>query len=126
MQSGANAYYKTATATMSPRDLEASLLLKAARQLQATEKNWSENPSDLADALEYNKKLWMFLLSAVTNPENPLPPEIRQNVANLGIFIMGQILDVAQDPSSEKIAVLVNLNCELAKGLRAPGSGSPG
>jgi flagellar biosynthesis activator protein FlaF len=120
MQSGANAYYKTATTTMSPRDLEASLLLKAARQLQATEKSWGEKPSDLADALEHNKKLWTFLLSTVMNPENPLPQEIRQNVANLGIFIMGQILEVAQDPSSEKIAVLVNLNCELAKGLRSP------
>src|SRR5882757_2968574 len=120
MQSGANAYYKTATVTMSPRELEASLLLKAARQLQFVQEDWNSKRSDLADALDYNKKLWTFLLTAVTNPDNPLPATIRENVANLGIFILGQILETAQDPSADKIKVLVNLNRELASGLKAP------
>jgi flagellar biosynthesis activator protein FlaF len=121
MQNAANAYYKTATTTMNPRDLEASLLIKAAKQLQDVQDDWSIKPLDLADALEYNQKLWTVLLGAVTRPENPLPAEIRQNVANLGIFILGQILDVAQDPSAAKIKVLVDLNRELASGLRSPG-----
>jgi flagellar protein FlaF len=119
MQTGANAYYKTATATMSPRDLEASLLIKAAKQLQAVQDEWGTKRAELADALEYNQKLWTVLLGSVTRPENPLPAGIRQNVANLGIFILGQILDVAQDPSAAKIKVLVDLNRELAGGLRA-------
>ena len=118
MQSGANAYYKTATTTMSPRDLEASLLIKAARQLQDVQEDWNVKRSDLADALEYNQKLWTVLLGAVTKPENPLPAPIRENVANIGIFILGQILEVAQDPSAAKIKVLVDLNRELAGGLR--------
>ena len=63
MQSGANAYYKTATVTMSPRELEASLLLKAARQLQTVQDDWNTRLSDLADALDYDKKLWTFLLA---------------------------------------------------------------
>src|SRR4249919_74960 len=117
MQSGANAYYKTATTTMSPRDLEASLLIKAARQLQDVQEDWDVKRSDLADALEYNQKLWTVLLGAVTKPENPLPAPIRENVANIGIFILGQILEVAQDPSAAKIKVLVDLNRELAGGL---------
>jgi flagellar protein FlaF len=120
MQSGTNAYYKAATTTMSPRDLEASLLLKAARQLHVLQDCWSDKPGDLADALEYNKKLWTILLSAVTNPDNPLPLEIRQNVANIGIFVMGQTLEIAQEPTPEKIGTLVNVNSELAKGLRSP------
>jgi flagellar protein FlaF len=120
MQSGASAYYKTATVTMGPRELEASLLLKAARQLQDVQDDWSSHRGDLADALEYNKKLWTVLLSSVTNSDNPLPATIRQNVANLGIFILGQILEVAQEPSAAKIKVLVDLNRELASGLRSP------
>src|SRR3954447_12576953 len=120
MQTGANAYYKTATVTMSPRDLEASLLIKAAKQLQDVQEGWDGRRSDLADALEYNKKLWTVLLSTVTNPENPMPAPIRQNMANLGIFILGQILEIAQDPSAAKIKVLVDLNRELAGGLRSP------
>src|SRR3954453_9610267 len=120
MQSGANAYYKTATVTMSPRELEASLLLKAARQLQAVQNDWDGKRNDLADALDYNRKLWTFLITAVTNPENPLPVSIRENVANLGIFILGQILETAQEPSADRIKVLVNLNRELASGLKTP------
>lgn len=120
MQTGANAYYKTATVTMNPRELEASLLLKAASKLQTLQDDFVDKTSDLADALDYNKTLWTFLLSAVTNPENPLPPEIRQNVANIGIFILGQIIEIAQDPTAAKIKVLVNLNRELAGGLRSP------
>jgi len=120
MHSGAQAYYKTATVAMKPRDLEASLLLKAAHQLQDVQEDWQIKRSKLADALDYNKKLWTILLSAVTNPENPLPAEIRQNVANLGIFILGQVLETAQDPSAAKIKVMVDLNRELANGLRTP------
>src|SRR4051812_119856 len=108
MQIGANAYYKTATVTMNPRELEASLLLKAASKLQIVQEDFSTKGGDLADALEYNKTLWTFLLSAVTNPTNPLPPEIRQNVANIGIFILGQILEISQSPTASKIKVLVN------------------
>ena len=120
MHNGAQAYYKTATVAMKPRELEASLLLKAAYQLQDVQNDWDNKRGRLADALEYNKKLWTVLLSAVTNPDNPLPSEIRQNVANLGIFILGQILETAQDPSADKIKIMVDLNRELANGLRAP------
>jgi len=105
---------------MSPRELEASLLLKAAYQLQDVQEDWQLKRGKLADALDYNKKLWTVLLSAVTNPDNPLPANIRQNVANLGIFILGQVLETAQDPSSARIKVMVDLNRELASGLRAP------
>lgn len=120
MRNEAQAYYKTATVAMKPRDLEASLLLKAAFQLQDIQDDWQNNRIKLADALDYNRKLWTVLLSAVTNPENPLPAEIRQNVANLGIFILGQILETAQDPSAHRIKVMVDLNRELAAGLRTP------
>lgn len=120
MHNGAKAYYNTATVAMSPRELEASLLLKAAYQLQDVQEDWQIKRGKLADALDYNKKLWTVLLSAVTNPDNPLPANIRENVANLGIFILGQVLETAQDPSSARIKVMVDLNRELASGLRTP------
>jgi len=120
MHNGAKAYYKAATVGMNSRELEASLLLKAAHQLQDVQDDWQIKRGRLADALDFNKKLWTVLLSAVTNPENPLPREIRQNVANLGIFILGQVLETAQDPSADKIKVMVDLNRELALGLRTP------
>ena len=40
--------------------------------------------------MTFNRKLWTIFMSAVTQPDSPLPPELRQNIANLGMFIMNQ------------------------------------
>jgi flagellar protein FlaF len=53
----------------------------------------------------------------VTRPENPLPDLIRQNVANLGLFVMNQTISSTAEPRPEKLASLININRELAAGL---------
>ena len=88
MRNGAHAYRAIAKQIASPRDLEADLLLKAAARLQAVRDAWDANKSTLDDALLHNRKLWSIFLSSVTSGENPLPVEIRQNVANLGLFVI--------------------------------------
>jgi flagellar protein FlaF len=103
----------------SPRDLEAQLLLKAAARLQAVSDGWETDKSDLDDALTYNRKLWTFFLDAVTSSDSPLPLEIRENVANLGVFILKQTFAVMADPRREALASLININRQLAAGLRA-------
>jgi flagellar protein FlaF len=120
MQSAAHAYGKVAKETSSPRELEASLLLKAAARLQAVRDGWDEKNGELADALLYNRKLWSIFLTSVTRPENPLPDVIRQNVANLGLFVMNQTISLTAEPRPEKLAPLININRQLAAGLRAP------
>ena len=107
-----------AQATQSPRELEATVLLKAAARLQAIRDDWDGRAKELDDALTYNRKIWTVLVSAVTQPDNPLPAEIRQNVANLGLFIFRQTLNIMSRPTPEQLAVLVTINRELAAGLR--------
>ena len=94
MSSGAKAYYNTATKTMTPRELEASLLLKAAGRLQAVRDDWDGRRHDLQDALDYNRKLWIVLLNAIERPENPLPLEIKRNVAGIAAFILRRTVEV--------------------------------
>lgn len=118
MHSAANAYSKVAKQTANERELEADLLLKAASRLQAIHDAWDRNKADLADALLYNRKLWAIFLTDVTGPDHPLPAEIRQNVANLGIFVMKQTLSVTADPKPEQLDPLININRQLAAGLR--------
>lgn len=118
MRSAAQAYGKVAKQTVSERDLEADLLLKAASRLQAICDAWDSNKGDLDDALLYNRKLWSIFLTAVTEPDHPLPAEIRQNVANLGIFVMNQTLSATGDPRPEQLSSLININRALAAGLR--------
>lgn len=104
---------------MTPRQLEASLLLKAAAQIQAVADDLDARWPDLAAALEYDRKLWTILIAALEKPENPMPKPIRQNVISLGVFILGRILEMAQAPTRDGLAALVSLNRELATGLRS-------
>ena len=71
-------------------------------------------------ALTYNRKLWTILVSSATDAGNPLPAGIKQNVANLGIFIFNHTLAVMTQPAPERLAILIDINREIAAGLRGP------
>lgn len=121
MQNGAQAYAAVALQTANPRDLEANLLLKAASQLQAVHDSWDKDRDELSDALYFNRRLWSLLLASVTEAGNPLPVPIRQNVANLGLFVMKQTVASMCDPKRECLAPLININRNIAAGLKGQG-----
>jgi flagellar protein FlaF len=118
MHKAAQAYQAVATQTASPRDLEADLLLKAASRLQAIQDGWEGTKNKLDDALLYNRKLWSIFLTSATSTDNPLPTDVRQNVASLGLYVMHQTVSVLADPKPESLNSLININRELAAGLR--------
>lgn len=117
MQDAANIYRKIAIQTANPRELEADLLLKAASRLQAVHDSWDRRRPELDDALLYNRKLWSIFLTSVTSSDHPLPVAIRQNVANLGLFVMNQTVSMMTNPQREHLGSLININRELAAGL---------
>jgi flagellar biosynthesis activator protein FlaF len=113
------AYAKTAKETASPRELEATLLLKAAAKLQVVQDNWRDRPSGLHDALLYNRKLWTVFIDAVSQQDNKLPPETRENILKLGVFVMGETFSLMTQPKPDHLTSLININRGLAAGLRA-------
>jgi flagellar biosynthesis activator protein FlaF len=118
MQHAATAYSKVAQATQSPRELEAAVLMKAASRLQAIRDDWSARQYDLDEALTYNRKLWTILVTSATEPTSALPQAIKQNVANLGLFVFNHTVSLLTNPAPERLGVLININRELAAGLR--------
>lgn len=110
-------YGKVAQQVATPRETEADKLLFAAQQLAAVRDSWDAKKFDLGPALLNNRKLWSVLMASVTRPENPLPAQLRQNVANIGIFVMKQTVEMMDDPKPEKLGSLININRELAAGL---------
>ena len=117
-QHGALAYQQTAQRTASPRDVEANLLAKSAAQLQRIRDNWDDQSHTLEKALTYNRKLWSIFLQAVMREENPLPQPIKQNIANLGVFVMKQTLETLARPAPGMLDSLILINKEIAAGLR--------
>jgi flagellar protein FlaF len=117
--SAALAYQQVGRQTTSPRLLEANLLSRSATQLQRIRDDWDNSAQSLQAALTFNRKLWGIFLNSVTADESKLPKPIRENVANLGLFVMKHTLSTQTRPEARKLDVLININRELAAGLRA-------
>lgn len=118
MNYASRAYAKVAKETADPRELEATLLLKAAAQLQAVHDSWKDKPAGLNDALLYNRRLWTVFLDAVIRDDNKLPLEVRQNLAKLGTFIMGETFELMTNPKPERLTSIIHINRGIAAGLR--------
>ncbi len=126
--SAAKAYGQNAqTNTNDPREVEARVLLKSANQLQALQGKWdSMTHAELDEALTYNRNIWMmFVDTAIEDNSGERPMALRNNIANLGIFIFKQTVDILADPRKEKLSILIEINREIAAGLlsRPPGPG---
>lgn len=119
MTQAAQAYGKTANKTSNPREMEADLLLQAAAQLQSIRDGWEIKQTELNAALNNNRKLWTLLVATVTRPENPLPVNLRQNVANIGLYVFKQTIAAMANPRPEQLGSLIKINRELASGLRS-------
>ena len=114
------AYRDVEKATLPQRDLEASVLTKAAMRLQSTRDNWTsaDNYAQLNDTLQYNQRLWTFFQAELTTEDNPLPEEIKRNLLSLSLYVDRRTFEVMAYPAPEKLDILININLNLAAGLR--------
>src|SRR5687768_16261096 len=106
-QHATQAYQTVAKKTGSPRDLEAKLLTKSAVNLQRIRENWDLADTELLGALKFNRKLWNVFVNSATNDDNPLPAPIRQNIANLGLFVLSHTLKLEARPEPSRLDVLI-------------------
>ena len=118
MRKAVDAYSNTAKITVNSREREAALLINAAVKLQQVKDQDLADRAALDDALTYNQKLWTIFVGSMAETDNPLPLEVRNNVASLGVFIFKQTLEVQSRPSADKLNALISINKEIAAGLR--------
>ncbi|BAM88637.1 flagellar FlaF [Bradyrhizobium oligotrophicum S58] len=117
MSYAAQAYARTSHTTASPREIEAQALLKAARQLQEVQANWNGPDRSMYKALLFNRRLWTIFMSAMEMDDNPNSLDVRQNIANIGVFVMKQTIEMQMDPDPAKLKSLIDINCNIAAGL---------
>ncbi len=118
MNYASKAYAKVAKETAPPRELEASLLLKAAAKLQAVHDSWRDKPAGLNDALMYNRRLWTVFIDAVMRDDNKLPHAVRENLTKLGMFVMSETFALMTQPKQNHIKSIIKINRGIAAGLR--------
>ncbi len=120
MSAGINAYKQTIKSTLSGRELEASILSKAARLLKSCQEHWNEEGhfKRLDEALTFNQRVWTIFQDELIREDNPLPAELRGDILNLSVFIDKRIIEIMNDPSPDKLDIIININFNLAAGLR--------
>lgn len=116
-----DAYVTTAKMTMSDREVEASALTKAALLLQNCRQNWDapDREQRLSEALEFNQKLWSIFQASLIAPDHPMPPALRRDILQLSGFIDRRIFDMMAFPAAEKLTAIIDIDQNLAAGLRA-------
>ena len=114
------AYESVEKSTLSGRDLESHVLARAAAQMADVRENWGKDGHEerLQEALIHNQKVWSFFQAEITQPDNPLPPEIKANLLALSVFIDKRIFDIMAYPEAKKLDILIEINRNLAAGLR--------
>ena len=114
--------YRTVEKSTMPdgRELEAAVLTKAAHMLTYCKNNWDvpDCHAKLDEALRLNQTIWSFFQSELAKPDNPLPKKIREDILSLSIFIDKRILNIMVEPSPEKLNIIININLNLAAGLK--------
>ena len=117
MSDAAKAYARVANTTAAPREIEAQALLKAANKLQDVLINADTTGERTKDALLFNRKLWSIFMSDALRDENPQPLEVRQKIANIGVFVLTQTAALQLNPQPEHFKSLIEINRNLAAGL---------
>ena len=121
MRSGqAEAYSKAQYASLTDRELEAAVLMKAAALLRHAQAQWASAQRDrlLDEALRFNQRIWTFFQVSLADPENRLPDAIKARVLTLSAYVDRRIFEVMAFPEPDKLSVLIAINTNLAAGLK--------
>jgi flagellar biosynthesis activator protein FlaF len=114
------AYRTVQKEAMSGRDIEAAVLTKAALKLKHCQDHWEadDRAQALDEALKFTQMIWSIFQGELMRPENPLPKKLRQDILSLSAFIDKQVFDVLANPAPEKLTSIIDINLNLAAGLR--------
>jgi len=115
------AYDTVSKATMSGREIEAAVLTNAAQKLKDCQCNWNneDHEDSLDKALKFNQQLWSIFQGELGQEDNPLPSEIRHNLLALSAFVDKRIFETMANPSPEKLDIVIDINQNIAAGLRS-------
>src|SRR5215510_40866 len=101
-----------------PRSTEAWALGEASRRLALAAK-MTDNGDALREALRLNQRLWSIFQGALSEPECPLPKDVRDNVLALSVMIDRHSVARLVDLDGSKIGPILDINRAIAEGLAA-------
>ena len=99
------------------------MLTKAARKLRECLQDWDSPDRNirLEEALKYNQRIWSIFQSELSREDHQLPKQLRLDILRLAAFIDRRIFETMAFPAPDKLNIVIDINNNLAAGLR----GSP-
>ncbi len=119
----ASGAYETSTkaAAEDGRELESVVLTKTASKLELLSKRIESGEKvkleEINDTLKLNRGIWEIFLDNMSDPENPMPKNIKNNIASLAMFIFKHTNVVLGDTKPANFKVLIDINRNIAAGL---------
>ena len=106
--------------TMSGPETEARVLTQAALKLKECQDDWDGDDHDakLEKALKYNQKIWSIFQVELAREDNPLPKQVTMDLLRLSAFVDKRIFETMAYPTPEKLTAVININHNIAAGLR--------
>lgn len=119
-QTSVNAYTTMQKEHLSGRELEASVLTRAGLMLKAVQDNWQapDREQKLLEAVKFNQKVWSFFQAELSDPENPMPKNLREDILNLSLFVDKRLFEVLANPDKDKLQIVIDIDFNIAAGLR--------
>jgi len=110
------AYQRAATQAEQPRDLEYRAFGQATAALVRI-KDEKPGPALVAEALEFNRKLWNVLMADCSAPENQLPLALRGQIISLALWVSRYSSEVLREGAD--VEPLIDINRTMMEGLSA-------
>ncbi|MCP4717134.1 MAG: hypothetical protein GY868_18570 [Deltaproteobacteria bacterium] len=116
-----NAIKKTFNmAGLAGKKLEATALHECSNRLEDCRRQWRPEgmPADLKTSLAKNQQLWKLFRTDLKRSDHPMPVDIRRNLLQLSVVVDRVTFDILENPAPEKLTMLININRNIAAGLK--------
>jgi flagellar protein FlaF len=109
--------------TGSSRDTDSRALAACARRLEDAKNHLAANPKskdrlkDYGDAIRHNQRLWTIFQVAISDPQNPLPQDLKITLLNLSRYVDKTSFRALGKYQPDLIDSLIDINRIIAAGL---------
>ena len=115
-KAASDAYNRSQSVTLPPREIEAIAFSKAAHALDRVRKTASDHASRVS-ALTFNQMLWTLVQASVVEQSCDIPTELKANILSLSIFVDKKTFKAIVDPKSQDLDILIRIDKAMASGL---------
>jgi flagellar protein FlaF len=109
------AYQNTQRITENPRETEYRLFGQVTGALISAQKDGLSG-GPLAEAVDWNRRLWRTLAADCLDDRNQLPHELRANIVSLSLFVTRYSKDVTR--KGAPLDPLIDINRAIMQGLQ--------